>query len=258
MLEDVLRIPHLSLGLEIDAKALIADFEAITAVYPLRGYRTVHKPAERFYRENWSGICLTSSDGGLYTDMSELARPGSQQRFTKALERAPYMKALLERFTSDKIRGRIMKISQGGSLFWHSHVLEHGQPPHILTCQIPIVVPPGFRYGVIDAIAYKASDLTQLQVHWADYRPGEAYIFNSFHYHNVFNDSNQDRYTLMLYLNYKTAAIRQLIDAAMAHYRGPLLSSPEKLYNADFGRRESGSDSPQPGVEERGVAQGVV
>ena len=40
---------------------------------------------------------------------------------------------------------------------------------------------------------------------------GNAYVFNSYHYHNVYNHSDEYRVTLMLYLDMRKPNIFELI-----------------------------------------------
>ena len=42
-----------------------------------------------------------------------------------------------------------------------------------------------------------------------------AYIFNSYHYHNVFNYTDEYRVTLMLYLDSRTEKVKKNLNEAM-------------------------------------------
>ena len=113
-------------------------------------------------------------------------------------------------------RARIMRISPHESLVWHSHVQEHGQPKWSLTVQVPIIVPEKFEYCVVDKDEFrwykrfhkpnwfKSVKRKRLEV-------GNAYVFNSYHYHNVYNYSDEYRVTLMLYLDLREPKTLELV-----------------------------------------------
>jgi hypothetical protein len=118
------------------------------------------------------------------------------------------------------LSARIMRIAPRESLLWHSHVLEHKQPEWQLTCQVPIIMPDNFEYCVVhkddytkEKKFYKPDQFTKI---WRKkLSTGKAYIFNSYHYHNVFNYTNEYRVTLMLYLDSRTEKVKKNLDEAM-------------------------------------------
>ena len=56
-----------------------------------------------------------------------------------------------------------------------------------------------------------------------EYKAGRAYVFNSFHPHNVFNPSNEYRVTLMTYMNFNN--VKDILSKAIETYDGPILQS---------------------------------
>jgi hypothetical protein len=106
-----------------------------------------------------------------------------------------------------------MRISPNSSLGWHSHSLKHGQPENILTVQIPIYVPEKFKYVV--------KSIKDNTLYEETYKEGKAYIFNSYHYHTVFNESNEYRLTIMSYMDLTENKCLDIVENAILNYKGP-------------------------------------
>ena len=100
--------------------------------------------------------------------------------------------------------------------------LHHRQNMKRLVVQIPIYVPQGFTYSVV-----RANDLSKLRkgqkvkTYDMEYKAGRAYIFNSYHPHNVFNNTDEYRITLMTYMDYEKN--KQILQKAIDNYDGPVL-----------------------------------
>ena len=146
--------------------------------------------------------------------------PTSAAKETELKNVCPHFYQTIKDLGGEGCRSRIMRISPHESLVWHSHIQEHGQPKWLLTIQVPIIVPEKFEYCVVDKDEFK----------WYKrfYRPnwfrgvsrkrleaGDAYVFNSYHYHNVYNYSNEYRVTLMLYLDLRQPKIFELVKRSM-------------------------------------------
>lgn len=202
---------------------MLAEVERIKE---FRRYQARHPRAAAHYAAHWSGVCLTSTDGGVFTDLSEILdheRATKKQQLTAVGELCPYMMDIAQELGAIGSRVRVMRIGPTGSLFWHSHVRNHGQPPEWLTVHVPIIVPPSFRWSVIDYNVFEHGAMGA--EHAMRYEPGQAMVFNSYHYHNVFNDDpSQHRVSLMLYVNLKH--VRPMLEAAVENYTGPILTMP--------------------------------
>ena len=224
MIREILDTPFIDLDIDVDSSRLIYEYEKVENKYSFASYQTKFWPVRRKYARSWSGICLISSDGGLYSDMYE----GSQSKTNKTelADLCPYMYDLIHSIGGSNFnhRARLLRIAPGESLVWHNHTFEHGQPETMLTVQIPIVVPEGFEYNVVfneDFRWYKrfskGSSFKNRAVKKP--KPGDAFIFNSFHYHNVFNPSDKYRATLMFYISYNNPHVRQLVDRSLYKQR---------------------------------------
>lgn len=217
MIQRVLDTPFINLDVNIDVRRLLNEYQLIEREYGFENYQTKYWPVRRKYARSWSGICLFSSDGGLYSDMYE----GDQAtvRATELLLMCPYMYDVVKKIGGPNFneRARILRISPRESLVWHNHTFEHGQSATTLTIQVPIIVPPNFQYCVVKNTDFKwhkrfskPNKFKHIATMTPD--PGQAFVFNSFHYHNVFNNSDQYRATLMFYVDYNDPHVQSLIN----------------------------------------------
>jgi len=208
-------IPFIELDLDIDHSKLLAEYMEVEKRYEFKGYESDYFGIKRKYNKTWSGIGLISSDGELYSDMSE--EEPEDLKPTELEKICPYMFSLIKSLGAEDDRCRIMRIAPKSSLVWHSHVLEHNQPSWQLTCQIPIIVPEEFEYCVLHKDDFKWWKRFH-KPEWLENvtkshgSPGKAFIFNSYHYHNVYNHSDEHRVSLMIYLDYRKSNVKKLVD----------------------------------------------
>ncbi len=221
LLEKVKRIPHLELGLTFDVPRMLDEVALVQRFDP---YTTRAKRVREQYALAWSGACLNSRDGDPYTEMTEepsTAKTAPRLK-TQVGEMCPYLWGISEQLgTVPLYRARIMRIAPGSTLVWHSHVQQHGQPETTLTLHVPIIVPLGFEYQVMGTDSYKSG--SHDPIYSARYEPGQATIFNSYHYHNVSNPSAEYRVSLMLYASLNDHKFRALVDTAAQLYSGPFI-----------------------------------
>lgn len=232
----VASIPHLDLGLEFDLSRMR---EEVSRIDRYEAYRTQNPVPRDYYAQHWSGVSLVGTNGDAYRDLSELD-PDEVLNYapTAIAELCPYLFTVVEAVGGGTRRARVMRIGPEGSLHWHSHCLLHGCPMDQLTVHVPIAVPEGFHWSVIQAEDYAqhrdsnpASTLHSAGelVHRLSYAPGRATVFNSFHYHNVHNpDSTAQRISLMVYISLRDARARELVSRAVQQYTGPRLRWPSE------------------------------
>ena len=182
LLEKVLSTHFIKLDIDVDIDNLLKEYKFIEEKYSFENYNTKYWPVRKKYARSWSGICLVSSDGGLYSDMYEGSQSAAKETELKNV--CPHFYQTINNLGGQGCRSRIMRISPHESLIWHSHVQEHGQAEWSLTVQVPIIVPEKFEYCVVNKDEFK----------WYKrfYRPswfksvsrkrletGNAYVFNS-------------------------------------------------------------------------------
>lgn len=121
-----------------------------------------------------------------------------------------------------------MRVSPHSSLTWHSHQLDGVESfrPNIVVVHVPLWTPEKFRYSVIPLAEFRLKDHEQgpMKVYSQNYPVGRATVFNSVHYHNVFNDDEiRYRLSLMLYLDLENPKTFAIVDKAISEYSGPFI-----------------------------------
>lgn len=230
VLDKLKSIPHLRLGVSFDLARILAEYESLSDEdfhqYETRAYvDEVRDTIER----SWWGCSLLSSNGQTYGDLIE-GQKVLKNVVTSAGKKCPYMLDMVSQLGNrNECVARIMKIKPGGQLSWHSHAYDYGAGPgskNLMTIHVPIVSPPKFKYSVM---SIRDNRLTDLELHrpkvyskWYD--PGEAWLFNSYHMHNVYNYDDHDRVSLMLYLSINNDRTYEIIARAAENYSGELIT----------------------------------
>jgi hypothetical protein len=226
LLKKIKTIPHLPLPFSFDAKRIEDEIRAMP--FPLMSYNANIQKGYNHILEGWNNLSLYSYDGSIFCDTNEgdggnalLERFGKFQK-TGLIEYLPYTYEVLESFGAGKSLCRIEEVMPNTVIGWHSHVLEFHQPENILIVQLPICIPEGFKNSVVDYRDYRGSDFTVKPIVSYDskYIPGIPYIFNSYHYHNVFNYSQKPALMIRFFVDINDL---DLIDQAIKCYSGDLL-----------------------------------
>lgn len=191
-------------------------------------YESVAAEARDKLRKSFFGRSLIAPNGDSRAGLSELDFKVKVAP-TELADQMPVTMAAIRFLGAETYRSSVMLIPSGGSLYWHPHIR---QPRHVMTVQIPLVVPPNFWYEVtpqrnlvgphLPAVGRQEIGDDAL-VYRATYPAGKATIFNSYHYHNVFNRGPAGRITILLYCNLDLPRFRQLVVRAVDDYAGPLI-----------------------------------
>lgn len=229
-------IPHLKLPIEFNAQQLQSEFVKIPPQY-FQPYRSSVPVMASYVASIWHGVSLFSTDGSTHGDLTE----NPKQTFegpckpTAVADICPYMASVAQDLGGQDIqnnagtRCRLMLVQPRGQLTWHSHQFDGVEnfKPWMIVCHVPIFAPKDFRYSVISIKEFRMGDheRTPMTVHTANYPAGEAWIFNSFHMHNIFSDTDREiRASLMFSLNLKNPKTYELVDRAVSEYKGPFVS----------------------------------
>ena len=221
---DILRKKSIiELDVEVNLEKLLQEYNVIEKKYSLEYYKAKHWGVKKKYAKSWSGICLKSSDGGLYTDLNGDGGSGLVAYDTELKDQCPYFYQLIQELGGKNCHTRIMRVSPNESIVWHSHVQELNQEEPELVVQIPIIVPKQCEWCIVDKDEWKwykrfypRSWFKNIECKRLE--AGKAYIFNSYHYHNVFNDSNEYRVTLMMYLDLRNLTFYNLVEKNLKGY----------------------------------------
>lgn len=228
LLEKVKTIPHLPLPFLFDAKRIENEIREMP--FPLISYNANIQKGYNHSPEGWNNLSLYSYDGTIFCDTNEgdggdalLERFGDFKP-TGLVEYLPYTYEVLEQLGAGKSLCRIEEVMPNTIIGWHSHVLEFHQPENILIAQLPISISEGFKYSVVDYRKYRGSDfvLEPIVSHDSKYIPGTPYIFNSYHYHNVFNYSDKPALMIRFFVDIEDSKIQQLIKKSVDLYSGSL------------------------------------
>jgi hypothetical protein len=235
---DVIKVPHLNLGQRFDVSKMVDEVAKIDRFEPYQSRKPLSKDV---YSAVWSGVSLLSSDGEPYSDLHEVEDPITEFFFTPLAALCPYLCEVAKALNGLKARVRVMRLAPGGSLHWHSPHREGGQPKDMMTVYVPIITPAESFWSVMAAPDYDVwrnagrpmpSEL--LRHHSVRYEPGSAWIFNSYHYHNVFNRSaTEHQVSLLLYMNTKNPAVAKMVRAALAAHTGEPLADTDPAAESD-------------------------
>jgi hypothetical protein len=226
VLQKVIEIPHLDLGIGFDAKMLLKEVEDLGPDI-FQPYKSRVQNLRPLIAKSWQGFSICSPDGSLHNDLEEDHDYSTKtMQRTPAAERMPYTMRVINTLGSENVRARIMRVMPGGQLSWHSHQFDYAtfQPENIVV-HVPISVPDKFRYSVINIVDYRVRDIEKegVTVYTQNYPAGRATMFNCVHMHNVFNDSDVPRISMMLNLNINNHNTFEIVKNAVEKYEGPLL-----------------------------------
>lgn len=214
LIEELKNIDHLKLKVEVPLKEL--QQEAL-GVEEWVGYQLEKdRPEEErtFYENNWKGRGLIDWTEDSFAAMSQTRTSDGSEGFTRQFledgsykmfvtdlgQKMPRTVDFIYSLCDNPYRCRITSIPPGGALRWHSHcqfTSDRYSPVEyfIFTVQVPLLGCEGSHWGVTPFPRKKLGE----NARWEQYRPGEAWLFNSWHEHNVNNQGSQDRVSLVLY-----------------------------------------------------------
>jgi hypothetical protein len=226
LLEKIKTIPHLPLVFSFDAKRMEDEIRAMP--FPLMSYNANIQKGYNHSPDGWNNLSLYSYDGSIFCDTNEgdggdaLIERFGDFKATGLTEYLPYTYEVLQQLGAGKSLCRIEEVMPNTIIGWHSHVLEFHQPENILIAQLPISIPEGFKHSVVGYKNYRGSDFTLEPIvsYESKYIEGIPYIFNSYHYHNVFNYSDRPALMIRFFVDINDL---DLIDQSIKSYSGDLL-----------------------------------
>jgi hypothetical protein len=225
LLDKIKSKPHLPLLFEYDYKRIEEEIRAMP--YPLMQYSPTSQEKHNYY-SGWNSLALYSLSGDIFCDPLESSGRGDlKHNYGKYIktglsEYLPYTYEVLHLLGGGKCLARIEEVEPNVTIGWHSHSLEFDQPESLLIVQLPINIPSDFKYSVIDYAQYRTSDFTKnsLRSYDSKYILGTPYIFNSYHYHNVFNYGETPALMIRFFVDIDDL---NLIEPAINCYSGDLI-----------------------------------
>lgn len=226
-------IAHLPTSVTFDAQKVLDELMALP--YEMNPF----KSGFRFDRQmkihdddaNWDSIALCSISGDVYSDPEEPWTGDFKE--TEALKKCPYLQEFIKSMGGGKLLARFENIKPRHSVGWHGHVKEAGQPEWIAVYQMPLSIPKDSKYSVINYMEYRLSDhKTAIPQYDSCYENGTLYVFNSYHYHNAFNYSDEPMYMIRFYVDSRDENVRSFLEREISDYKGDLIPTYDEYIAA--------------------------
>jgi hypothetical protein len=226
-LNNLSQIAHLPLNIEFDASRILSEIKDLQ----LTSYNSWEDiKAGTDIESSWDSIALYSIGGKSQSDPKEPWTGNFQE--TDAIKRCPYLQEVLLSLSGGDLLARIERINCNGSAGWHSHTLESKQPEWISVWQLPIQIPKNSKFSVINYMDYRCSDFNKpIPVYEETYIEGKVYCFNSYHYHNAFNYSNEPMIMVRFYVDSRKPQIKDILESSINKYTGEYMQTYEQYSN---------------------------
>lgn len=217
------RIPHLELPFTFDVQRIREELSH--QPYPLMPYVAY---ANTGTETRWNSLALHSINGEIFSDPKETWEGNFQS--TGMCEYMPYTYEVIKQFHGGKLLARIEEILPHSTAGWHSHQLENYQPDWLIVCQLPVYMPADSKFSIVSYTDYRGSDFRQApRTFEKTYETGKVYVFNSYHYHNVFNHSDDSMIMVRFYLDLREKEVYEAIKLAVGSYDGELIETYEEF-----------------------------
>jgi len=221
------QIAHLPLNIEFDAARVLSEIQGLQ----LTSYNSWEDiKAGTNIESSWDSIALYSISGDTQSNPKE---PWTGKfKETDAIQKCPYLKEFLLSLGAGDLLARVERITPNGSAGWHSHALESKQPDWVSVWQLPIQIPQESKFSVINYMDYRCSDFNKpIPVYEETYKEGQVYCFNSHHYHNVFNYSDQPMIMVRFYVDSRNPQTKGILETSINKYTGEYMQSYEQYCN---------------------------
>lgn len=227
-LNKLTEIAHLPLNIDFDANRILSEIKSLELT-PYNSWEDIKAGAD--IESSWDSIALYSISGETRSDPKE---PWTGEfKETDALQKCPYLKEVLLSLGAGNLLARIEQINPNGSAGWHSHVLESKQPEWVSVWQLPIQIPKESKFSVINYMDYRCSDFNKpIPVYEESYTVGKVYCFNSHHYHNVFNYSDEPMIMVRFYVDSRKSHVKHILEQSINNYSGDYMQTYEQYSHA--------------------------
>ena len=244
---NILDVPFLELdiGVDIDVDKLKSELKIIEEKYGLappshsdymsyvaprwlksKTRKLILKAILTFYNAFVPVVLISFSDDNKssFKHSVGFGDKNKNRKFSELKNIAPYMFSIIEKIygNSPKSRIQIARLKPKRSLIWHSHKAEEqgGWDINNLIIQIPICYPKGVKYYVFHKNEWgerkrfhKPSRFKTIKE--KEFEEGKVFYFNGYHYHNVYNTSNEPRTVIIFQVSAKHKDIRKLFKRSL-------------------------------------------
>ena len=217
------RIPHLELPLTFDASKIHDEIKNLP--YPLMPYIAY---ANTGTETSWNSLALYATDGSIFSNPKETWE--GEFEATGLQDFMPYTYQTIQNFRGGSLLARIEEILPHSTAGWHSHTMEQYQPDWLIVCQLPVVMPAKSKFSIVSYTDYRGSDFrTAPRTFEKTYETGKVYVFNSYHYHNVFNHSDDSMIMIRFYLDLRDKQVYNVIEKVVNEYDGELIDTYDEF-----------------------------
>jgi hypothetical protein len=227
ILNKLTQIAHLPLNIEFDASRILSEIQGLELT-PYNSWEDIKAGTD--IQSSWDSIALYSINGDTRSDAKEPWTGDFKE--TEAIKQCSYLQEVLLSLGGGDLLARVERITPNGSAGWHSHVLESKQPDWISVWQLPIYIPKESKFSVINYMDYRCSDFNKpIPVYEETYQEGKVYCFNSHHYHNAFNYSDEPMIMVRFYVDSRKLQIKQILESSINRYGGEYMQTYEQYCN---------------------------
>lgn len=223
------RIPHLKLRADLPIKPMLKEILLnIDSYSEIQLNERLAGDVAQQFKDSWAArglIDYTSDSRKILTYqkiVSIFGSPPVEYFKTDLYSSLPETISLVKWLTHKPQITRIFSIKAGMALPWHNHYLQSSNEKDYKTLVFQVPLLNSHR------CLYEVRDRYSNQIHSHIYKPGEIWLFNSFHDHRVINQSELDRLSLFIEtplesLNQKDL-LREAVDAYLSQ-SGSLLNT---------------------------------
>ena len=221
--EQLKKIPHLQIPINIPVDEILAEYKSVKNGFD--NYKN-SEPLYRHWEKIWSAVVLYGVVGSHEMGGTYIRNDQTNFEMTKYGMKCPFVSQTVKEIVGQLVsRVRINNIRGKAQLGYHNHV-DVDQPIEILTVQIPIVNTEQMEYPVTKKENVKDifSVFNSVENYRKFYKPGEAWILNSWHSHNARNLGDDDKISIMVYGYLRDPHFYGLVKSLVKNYNEKLIS----------------------------------
>lgn len=233
-------IPHLNLTKylpQIPTKDIIRELLQFSD-NDFQSYQNglIRKELLETMQKNWHGLCLIENckegrhhiDYKTTDDHNLTFHDNNEHHPTDIGKLMPRTVKYLYSIAARPERTRLLKLKPNGDASWHSHYVLAKSGFTTIDGENyvnPVIQIPLITNSRVEMLVSKSNPLTDTNAFFykEKYNVGEVWVFNSYHYHNVYNKGRYDRDHIMMYASLDDEKLFPILETAVAEYNGPYI-----------------------------------
>lgn len=222
-------IPHLPTSVKFDSSLVLKEISNLP--FKPQPFKSgfcydIDMPMDVIYgkQNQWSSLAFYSINGDWISTPDE--SPEGVFKQTDAIKLCPYLDSVIQKVFGGNLMVRLEVIAPGSTAGWHSHGSDFRQPKWISVLHFPIKTPSGAKHSIVNSMDYRLSDYKKpFKQYDSEYEEGRVYVFNSHHYHNVFNYGEEPLIFIRVYVDMRDQRVYEFLHKEVNEYRGDLIPS---------------------------------